>query len=80
VKPYGAVASSPSFVVPLKNSTLETVPSASEAVAARFTVAGAVKVAPSLGWVSVTVGRELPWRVTMRATEGTPFASTMKSM
>ena len=79
-KLYGAVVSSPSFVVPLKNSTLVTVPSVSDAVAARFTAAGAVKVAPLLGSVSVTVGRELPWRVTMRATEGTPFASMMKSM
>ena len=34
VKEYGAVVSSPSFVVPLKNSTFVTVPSASEAVAA----------------------------------------------
>ena len=59
VKLYGAVVSSPSFVVPLKNSTLVTVPSASEAVAARFTVAGAVKVAPLLGCVSVTVGAAL---------------------
>ena len=48
-KLYGAVVSSPSFVAPSKNSTLVTVPSASEAVAARFTVAGSVKVAPLLG-------------------------------
>ena len=80
MKLYGAVVSSPSFVVPLKNSTFVTVPSASEAIAARFTVAGAVKVAPLLGCVSVTVGWELPWTVTMRATEGTPLASMMNSM
>jgi hypothetical protein len=43
-------------------------------------VAGAVKVAPSVGCVGVTLGCELPWRLTMRATEGTPFASMMKSM
>ena len=56
-------------------------PSASDAVAARLTVAGAVKVAPFAGCVSVTVGGELPlWTLTMRATEGTPLASTRKSM
>ena len=72
--------SSPSFVGPLKNSTLATVPSESEALAARFTVAGAVKVAPFAGCVSVTAGGELPLTVTMRATDGTPLASTMNSM
>ena len=81
VKLYGAVVSSPSFAAPLKNSTLATVPSASDAVAARLTVAGAAKVAPLAGCVSVTVGGEpSPWTLTMRATEGTPFASTRKSM
>jgi hypothetical protein len=80
VKVYGAVVSSPSFVWPLKNSTFVTLPSVSEAFAARSIVAGAVKVAPFAGCVSVTVGSESPWRVTIRATEGTPFESTMKSM
>ena len=55
-------------------------PSVSDAVAARSMVAGAPKVAPFVGCVSVTVGSESPWSVTMRATEGTPFASMMKSM
>src|SRR5512132_395666 len=80
VKLYGAVVSSPSFAAPLKNSTFVTEPSASDAVAARFTVAGAVQVAPFVGCVSVTTGGESPWTLTMRATEGTPFASMMKSM
>jgi hypothetical protein len=60
VKLYGAVVSSPSFAAPLKNSTFATVPSASDAVAVRFTVAGGVKVAPSVGCVSVTAGSKLP--------------------
>jgi hypothetical protein len=68
------------LAAPLKNSTFVTVPSASDAVAARFTVAGWVKVAPSDGCVSVTTGGESPWTLTMRETEGTPFASMMKSM
>ena len=40
----------------MKNSTLATVPSASDAVAAKPTVAGAVKFAPFAGCVNVTVG------------------------
>ena len=80
LKPYGAVVSSPSFAAPLKNSTFATEPSESDAVAARFTVAGAVNVAPSVGCVSVTAGDESSWTLTMRATDGTPLASMMKSM
>ena len=73
--------SSPSLVEPLKNSTFATVPSTSEAVAARLTVAGAGNVAPFAGCVSVTLGAEFPGAMlTMLATEGTPFASMMKSM
>ena len=73
VNAYGAVASSPSFVEPLKNSTLAMVPSASEAVAARSTVAGAEKLAPFAGCVSATAGGESSWTLTMRATDGTPL-------
>ena len=46
----------------------------------RLTVAGAVKVAPFAGCVSATAGGESFWMLTMCATEGTPFASRMKSM
>jgi hypothetical protein len=56
------------------------VPSGSEAVAARFTVAGAVKPVPSAGWASVTAGGESPSTDTMRASDGTPWASTTNSM
>jgi len=72
--------SSPIFAAPLKNSTLVTVPSMSEAVAVRLTVAGDVKVAPFAGCVSAAAGGELLWMLTMRATEGTPLLSRMKSM
>ena len=41
---------------PCRNSTLATVPSESDAVASRRTVASAVNVAPFAGEVSVTVG------------------------
>src|SRR4051794_24316511 len=78
VNAYGAVVSSPSLVAPLKNSTLATVPSASEALAARFTVVGAVKVARAAGCVSVTVGDD--FTVNIVATEGTPFALRRNSM
>src|SRR4051794_26103385 len=78
LKLYGAVVSSPSFVVPLKNSTFVTVPSGSDAVAARLTVAGAGDVALFAGCVSETGGA--PWVGIIRATDGTPFASRMKSM
>jgi len=80
VKVYGAVVSSPSFVWPLKNSTFVMLPSVSDAVAVRSMFAGAVNVAPFAGCVSATVGSESPWRVTMRATDGTPFELMMKSM
>jgi hypothetical protein len=40
-------------------------------------VADAVKVAPFVGCVSVTTGGESPWTLTMRAREGTPFASML---
>ena len=46
----------PSRVVPLKNSTLLIVPSASEALAAMFTEAGAVKEAVAKGEVRLTEG------------------------
>src|SRR4051812_35207712 len=72
--------SSPSFVEPLKNSTLATVPSASAAVAATETVAGGVNVAPLAGWVRLTVGAALGLTVTILATEGTPEASIANSM
>jgi hypothetical protein len=84
---------SPSLVVPLKNSTLVTWPSTSAAVAASGIVTGKVKLAPSDGDVSDTVGG---WfggggggcggggpagsRLTIFATDGTPAESTMKSM
>ena len=43
-------------------------------------MAGAAKVAPFAGCVSATAGAALPWTLTMRATDGTPAASTMTSM
>ena len=52
--------SSPSFVAPLKNSTLLTEPFASLALAAIVTEAGAVKVAPLVGEVRLTTGGVLP--------------------
>jgi hypothetical protein len=52
----GAVVSVPISVVPEKNWTLVMVPSLSDAVAARSTVAGAVKLAPFAGAVSETTG------------------------
>ena len=48
--------SSPNFVVPLKNSTLVTVPSVSAAFAARLIVAGDVNTEPLVGEVRATVG------------------------
>nr|BFE86006.1 hypothetical protein GCM10020093_086070 [Planobispora longispora] len=50
----------PSGVLPLKNSTLATVPSASAASAVISTVAGAVKDAPATGLVILTLGAWLP--------------------
>ena len=76
------MVSSPSLVEPLKNSTLVMPPSGSEALAARFTVAGAVNVAPAAGWVRLTLGAVLvvPLTVTIFATDGTPLASMTNSM
>jgi hypothetical protein len=59
--PYGAVLSTPSEVLPLKNSTLEMTPTApvdvrSEALAERVTLSPGLKVAPLNGEVRVTVG------------------------
>jgi hypothetical protein len=68
------------LAAPLRNSTLVTVPSMSDAVAARPIVAGAANVAPFAGCVSVTLGGESPWMAIMLAKEGTPLASTMNSM
>ena len=48
-------------VVPAKNSTCATLPSASEADAVSVTSAGAWNVAPSEGDVSVTAGGTLDW-------------------
>ena len=48
--------SSPSFVVPWKNSTLLTVPSLSDAFALIVMLAGAVKLAPLAGLVMLTSG------------------------
>jgi hypothetical protein len=53
---YGLTKSSPSFVDPLKNSTLLTDPSESLAEALIVTEAGAVKLAPFEGEVMLTVG------------------------
>ena len=53
---YGAVRSSPTFVVSRKNSTLVIDPVDVLAVAFMTTVAGATYVAPLAGAVSVTVG------------------------
>lgn len=50
--------SSPSLVVPWKNSTLLTVPSLSEAAVSIVTLAPAEKVALLAGLVIVTVGGE----------------------
>ncbi len=59
VKLKGVVKSSPSLVLPLKNSTLLTVPSASEALAVSVIVAGAVKLLPLVGDVRFTAGAKL---------------------
>lgn len=53
---YGLVRSSPILVALLKNSTLETVPSGSVAVALITMLAGAVKVTLLAGEVMLTVG------------------------
>jgi hypothetical protein len=55
--------SSPSLVVPLKNSTLATLPSVSAAVAASEIFAGAVKTAPFAGDVSETVAGTTAGRI-----------------
>ena len=52
----GLDESSPSLVVPRKNSTLDTVPSLSLALALIVIFAGAVKVAPFAGLDMLTVG------------------------
>ena len=70
----------PSFVVPLKNSTFATVPSESEAVAARFTVAGGEKVAPFVGCVSATARRRVGLDVHHAGDRRHAVASMMKSM
>src|SRR5687768_12307180 len=53
---WGLVRSSPSFVVPVKNSTLLTVPSLSVAFALMVTVFPVVKVALLTGLVMLTEG------------------------
>lgn len=58
-KLYGLLVSSPSFVVPLKNSTLETVPSASLAVAVIVMFDPLIKFALFAGPVRLTVGEPL---------------------
>jgi hypothetical protein len=56
-KEYGLVRSSPSFVAPLKNSTLLTEPGdVSDADAFIVILAGAVNVAPFVGELMDTVG------------------------
>ena len=55
-KVYGGLRLSPSFVVPLKNSTLLTLPSASEAFATRVMVAGAWNRDATTGLVMPTHG------------------------
>jgi hypothetical protein len=57
---YGDVVSEPTTVLPLRNSTRLTVPSGSEAVAAKLMVAGAANDAPAAGLVRLTVGARLP--------------------
>ena len=57
--------SSPSFVVPLKNST-EATPCGSDALATIPTVAGAVNGAPAAGEVMLTLGPVLALTVTVR--------------
>ena len=75
-----------------RNSTRTTVPSPSDAVAVTSIVGFHGNVAPFAGAVSVTDGAAfgggggggggggVPPSVTMRATDGTPAASTRKSM
>src|SRR5207237_6757716 len=54
---YGLLVTVPIDAAPLKNSTFETVPSLSDAVALSEIVAGSLYVAPFTGDVNVTVGR-----------------------
>jgi len=56
VKEKGALVSWPSTVVPSRNSTLVTVPSASLAVAWIVMVGFQVKIPPSTGYVMLTLG------------------------
>ena len=57
---YGLLASTPSDVVPRKNSTRATVPSASLALALTVMLAPAAKLLPAAGVVSDTLGDWLP--------------------
>ena len=59
LKLYGAETSSPSLVVPLKNSILVILPSASEASAVRLIVACHGNVLPDVGEVKDTTGARL---------------------
>jgi hypothetical protein len=59
-KVYGEEVSVPNCVEPLKKATCVTLPLESAALAARFTVAGAVKLCPLVGLVNETVGAVLP--------------------
>src|SRR4051794_10230531 len=59
VKVYGLLASEPSKLTPVKNCTLVTVPSLSEALATKVNVAGAKKWVPLVGLVKETEGGTL---------------------
>src|SRR5258705_9420691 len=62
---YGLVVSEPIGVVPAKKSTFAIVPLVSLAEAETVTDAGAVKLAPSAGAVSETVGAWVAGAVTL---------------
>ena len=65
-KLYGAIASSPSLDVPLKNSTLLIAPPTSAALALIVTVVPALTVALFAGAVMFTVGGLFPVLTTIR--------------
>ena len=81
VKLYGAVVSSPSFAEPLKNSTF--VDRAVGVGRRRGEIhRGGRREGRAVRRLRERDGRRrvVTWTLTMRATDGTPLASTMKSM
>jgi len=76
----GALVAVPNRVVPLKKSTLVTVPSLSLADAVIVIFAGAVKLAPLAGLVMLTVGGELGGPLTVIVTAADVVAAPALSV